>query len=89
MSAPRLMNNWRVTLDKDEDEAGNTVTYWAVSHYVGGEHGWYLDNWFTTEAEANARRNHLNSNPICSFYWESAGDGAYNLRVTNTEETGV
>lgn len=89
MSAKRAMINWRVALDEDEDEDGNAVTCWAVSHYVGGEFGWYLDNWFTTEAEANARRDYLNSNTVYSFCWESDGAGGYTLRVTNTEDTGA
>ena len=84
MSEKRLMVNWRVTLDEDEDEDGTPVTCWAVNHYVGGEHGWYLDNFFRSESEANTRRDYLNSHPVYSFCWEADGDGGYKLNVTNT-----
>lgn len=85
MLDPRLMNNWRVTLDEDEDEDGNLVTCWVVNHYVGGEHAWYLDNWYSTEAEANARRDYLNSNPIYFYTWVSDGDGNNMLRIKCAE----
>jgi len=52
----RAMDKWYT--DKD----GNNG--YVVAHYVGGEEGNYVYNWFDTEQKAEAKAKELNSQGI-------------------------
>lgn len=67
----KTMVNWEVDVD---DGA------YAVVHYVGGEEGHVLDDYYWDEEHANARAAHLNKQAI-QYEWVGDGNSGYNIKV--------